>query len=126
MSLTMDEHIKIILRAGSGSCTKIADDFNIGHPGRTITHAIAKLIKKFKMAGSVVEWRRSDRPQMATNGTMSTMVLAAMTTKEHPPTINRDWSQPSQLCSHSANESYDTYTRCNSCSNSARMIRIYV
>jgi hypothetical protein len=50
MSLFKEEHIEIILLAGSGSCCKAAEEFNKSHPLSThIMHdTVAKLIEKFQ------------------------------------------------------------------------------
>ena len=55
MPLSLEERIETILLSGSGSCRRVAAEFDERHCGGTqITHdAVAKLIKKFKETESV-------------------------------------------------------------------------
>jgi hypothetical protein len=63
MPLSKEEHIEIILMAGSGRCHKFATEFN-RKPGKHITHdTVAKLIEKFKKTENVAKQLRSGRPR---------------------------------------------------------------
>jgi len=77
MPLSKEERIEIILMAGSGSCRKVAIDFNRKH-GKHITHdTVAKVIETFRKTCSVADQPRSGRPRTSTDVGTTDVVLAA-------------------------------------------------
>ncbi|GBM81556.1 hypothetical protein AVEN_190269-1 [Araneus ventricosus] len=78
MPLTEEERIGIILLAERGSTRHVARTFHATHRTQTTYDTVAKLIKKFKRAGSDADASRFGRPKMATDEGRSTQVLEAM------------------------------------------------
>ncbi|KAF4081543.1 hypothetical protein AMELA_G00162710, partial [Ameiurus melas] len=77
--MTKEEHIEIVLTAGSGSGRKVAMELNRKHGEHiTHTHTAAKL-NKFDKTGSVEDQPRSGRPPTSTDEDTTDVVLANCT-----------------------------------------------
>ena len=65
MALTNEERVELVLFSGreGWSYRRIADEFNVLHPGRSLigSSTVAKVIRKFKEAGSIMDKPRSGR-----------------------------------------------------------------
>ena len=76
MSLSKDELTDIILLAGSGSCCKVAEEFNRRHMHIMHDNA-AKLTEESQKTGRVADQLRRGSPQTSTAEGIPTVVLAA-------------------------------------------------
>ena len=68
MALTKEERVQLVLLSGREglSYRRIADEFNVLHPGRSSIgfSTVAKVIRKFKKTGSIIDKPRSGRPSV--------------------------------------------------------------
>ena len=69
MALTKEERVQLILLSGreGWSYRRIADEFKVHHPGRSSIgfSAVAKVIRKFKKTGSILDKPRSAGPSVS-------------------------------------------------------------
>lgn len=69
MALTKEERVQLVLLSGreGWSYRRIADEFNVLHPGRSSIgfSTVAKVIRKFKKTGSILDKPRSGRPSVS-------------------------------------------------------------